>query len=121
MKILISEQQFSIITEQNTLLTILNSTTLISNLILLIRIATRGLNAISETPIGQKNLDKIQSLLKQSLAGGKTNLTESQMNKIKEQQKIILNVVAKDMGFKNWSELKEIKIKEFNKKLKKHS
>jgi hypothetical protein len=56
-------------------------------------------------------LERIQSLTKQSLAGGKVNITESEMEEIRQQSKIILNKVANEFGYSNWGELKSKKLR----------
>lgn len=114
MKYIIKEQK-----TLNTLLSILNSGTLVSNLVSLIYIISRGYNEFLERKISEDEFNKIQSLLKQSLANGNTNLSEKQMDKIRLQEKIILNRVAREAGYTNWIELKNDSVKNINKKAKK--
>ena len=67
----------------------------------------------------REELERLQSLTKQSLAGGKVNLTEKEMDKIRKDTKIILNKTANELGYNNWDELKTVKIKEINDRFKK--
>ena len=98
MKILLKESQYKLILEQKTLLSIINDVKFLSSLINLVRVISRGVES--------SDLDKIQSLVKQSLSGGKVKLTKEDMDMIRKNQKIILNTVAENMGFNNWTELK---------------
>lgn len=103
MKILINEHQYKLITEQKTLSSILNDVKFISSLITVVRVITRGVES--------SDLDRVQSLVKQSLSGGKVNLTKEDMAIIRKNQKIILNNVAENMGFSNWTQLKNNKLR----------
>jgi hypothetical protein len=114
MKYIIKEQK-----TLNTLLSILNSATLVSNLVSLIYVIARGYNAFSEEKISEDEFNKIQSLLKQSLANGNTNLSEKQMDKIRLQEKNILNRAARKAGYTTWTELKNDSVKNINKRAKK--
>lgn len=98
MKILLKESQYKLILEQKTLLSIINDVKFLPSLINLVRVISRGVES--------SDLDKIQSLVKQSLSGGKVKLTKEDMDMIRKNQKIILNTVAENMGFNNWTELK---------------
>jgi hypothetical protein len=103
MKILINEHQYKLITEQKTLSSVLNDVKFISSLITVVRVITRGVES--------SDLDRVQSLVKQSLSGGKVNLTKEDMAIIRKNQKIILNNVAENMGFRNWTQLKNNKLR----------
>ena len=103
MKILINEHQYKLITEQKTLSSVLNDVKFISSLITVVRVITRGVES--------SDLDRVQSLVKQSLSGGKVNLTKEDMAMIRKNQKIILNNVAENMGFSNWTQLKNNKLR----------
>jgi hypothetical protein len=103
MKILINERQYKLITEQKMLSTIINDVKFISSLITVVRAITRGVES--------SGLDRVQSLVKQLLSGGKVNLTNKDMDMIRKNQKIILNTVAENMGFSNWDFLKNNKLK----------
>jgi uncharacterized membrane protein len=107
-----------ILVEQKTLVSILNGTKLIGGLVTLVRAVTRLFNSESGKMI-REELERLQSLTKQSLAGGKVNLTEKEMNKIRKDTKIILNKTANELGYNNWDELKTVKIKEINDRFKK--
>jgi hypothetical protein len=98
MKILLKESQYKLILEQKTLLSIINDVKFLSSLINLVRVIARGVES--------SDLDRIQSLVKQSLSGGKVKLTKEDMYMIRKNQRIILNTVAENMGFNNWTELK---------------
>jgi hypothetical protein len=50
-------------------------------------------------------------LTKQSIAGGKIDITESEMNMIRQHAKVVLNRVANELGYNNWSELKSKKLR----------
>ena len=103
MKILINERQYKLITEQKMLSNIINDVKFLSSLITVVRVSTRGVES--------SDLDRIQSLVKQSLSGGKVNLTKEDMDMIRKNQKIILNTVAENMGFSNWTQLKNNKLR----------
>ena len=118
MNYLITESQYNLLTEQKTLVYTLNSVNFINNLITLVRTLTRGVESYLDNP---QSLEILQSLLKQSLSGGKKNLTEKDMEYIRSQEKLILNTVAKELGFENWTQLKETKVKELNKTIKSYS
>ena len=107
-----------ILVEQKTLVSILNGAKLIGGLVTLVRAVTRVFNSASGKMI-REDLERLQSLTKQSLAGGKVNLTEKEMDKIRKDTKIILNKTANELGYNNWDELKTIKIKEINDRFKK--
>ena len=98
MKILLKESQYKLIIEQKTLYSIINDVKFISSLIILVRVIARIVKS--------SDLERVQSLVKQSLSGGKVNLTKEDMDMIRRNQKIILNTVAENMGFSNWTELK---------------
>jgi hypothetical protein len=98
MRILLKESQYKLILEQKTLLSIINDVKFLSSLINLVRVIARGVQS--------SDLDRIQSLVKQSLSGGKVKLTKEDMDMIRKNQRIILNTVAENMGFNNWTELK---------------
>jgi len=98
MKILLKESQYKLILEQKTLLSIINDVKFLSSLINLVRAISRGVES--------SDLDRIQSLVKQSLSGGKVKLTKEDMDMIRKNQRIILNTVAENMGFNNWDKLK---------------
>jgi hypothetical protein len=98
MKILLKESQYRLILEQKTLLSIINDVKFLSSLINLVRVIARGVKS--------SELDRIQSLVKQSLSGGKVKLTKEDMDMIRKNQRIILNTVAENMGFNNWTDLK---------------
>lgn len=114
MKYIIKEQK-----TLTTLVSILNSVALISNLVTLIYIIARLYNESSKEKISEDEFNKIQSLLKQSLSNGNTNLTEKQMDNIRVQEKNILNRVAKKAGYYNWTEFKNDSVNNINKKAKK--
>ena len=116
MNYIISESQSKLLTEQKLLVNIINSTKFINSLASLTRAITRGVETVYEHNI--KELELIQSLIKQSLAGGQINISEKDMEIIRNQQKMILNSVANELGYDNWTHLKESKVKEINKKLK---
>jgi hypothetical protein len=98
MKILLKESQYRLILEQKTLLSIINDVKFLSSLINLVRVIARGVKS--------SELDRIQSLVKQSLSGGKVKLTKEDMDMIRKNQRIILNTVAENTGFNNWTDLK---------------
>jgi hypothetical protein len=103
MNILITERQYKLLIEQKSLVNIINDVKFLSSLITIVRLITRGVES--------SDLDKIQSLVKQVLSGGKVNLTKEDMDMIRKNQKIILNNVAENLGFDNWIHLKNNKSK----------
>ena len=115
MKYIISESQYKILSEQTKLVNIFNGTNFILNITTFIRTLTRSIEHVYNS---NPDFEKIQSLLKQSLAGGKKNLSEEEMNIIRKQQRIILNTVAVELGYNNWEHLKQITFKELNTKIK---
>ena len=100
MKCVITESQYQILLEQSTFLNLVNNTKTITGLILL---TARGFNS--------SGIDRIQSLVKQYIAGGKVNPSKKDMEVIRKYQKMILNNVAQNMGYDNWSELKNDALK----------
>lgn len=80
------------------LVELLNNSKLIPSLMTLVRIIGRSYNST--------HLERIQSLLKQSLANGKIDLTPEERQTIILQAKLILDEVAKKKGYKDWFDLK---------------
>jgi hypothetical protein len=103
--------------EQASLASILNGTKMIGGLVKLVGAVTRVFNTATGKTI-KDDLEQLQSLTKQSLAGGKVNLTEKEMEKIRKDAKIILNKTANELGYDNWTEMKNVKIKQFNNRFK---
>jgi hypothetical protein len=120
MKIVISERQYHVfLTEQPLVLSnTLNSVKFIGGLVTLVEAITRAYNLASGKKM-KESLDRIQSLTKQSLAGGRVDLTEEEMATIREQSKIVLNQVANKYGYNNWNELKNERIRKLNELIKK--
>jgi hypothetical protein len=119
MKIIISERQYRILLGEQTqvLSSVLNGMKFISGLVSLVESISRGYNTASGQKI-KDSLERVQSLTKQSLAGGRTDLTEGEMEIIRQYSKITLNKVANKFGYHNWTELKNEKIKKLNDSLK---
>ena len=101
MKFLITEKQHQILLEQKNFLSLLNNGKMITGLITIIRLIARSYNSY--------DFERLQSLVKQYLAGGKLKPSEKEMEIIRNYQKIILNNVAQNMGYGNWEELKNDK------------
>lgn len=102
MKCIITESQYQILLEQSsTFLNLINNVKTISGIIILL--SARGFNSTG--------VDRIQSLVKQYIAGGKINPNKKDMEVIRKYQKMILNNVALNMGYDNWSELKNDALK----------
>ena len=120
MKIIISERQYNLLlTEQPQVLTnALNGIKFIGGLIVLVEAITRAYNLASGKKM-KEYLERVQSLSKQSLAGGRVDLTEEEMATIREQSKIVLNGVANEYGYGNWNELKNERIRKVNELIKK--
>jgi hypothetical protein len=120
MKIIISERQYNLLlTEQPQVLTnALNGIKFIGGLVTLVEAITRAYNLASGKKM-KEYLERVQSLTKQSLAGGRVDLTEEEMATIREQSKIVLNRVANEYGYDNWNELKNERIRKVNELIKK--
>jgi hypothetical protein len=120
MKIIISERQYNLLlTEQPQVLTnALNGIKFIGGLVTLVEAITRAYNLASGKKM-KEYLERVQSLTKQSLAGGRVDLTEEEMAIIREQSKIVLNGVANEYGYDNWNELKNERIRKVNELIKK--
>jgi hypothetical protein len=120
MKIIISERQYNLLlTEQPQVLTnALNGIKFIGGLVTLVEAITRAYNLASGKKM-KEYLERVQSLTKQSLAGGRVDLTEEEMATIREQSKIVLNGVANEYGYDNWNELKNERIRKVNELIKK--
>jgi hypothetical protein len=120
MKIIISERQYNLLlTEQPQVLTnALNGIKFIGGLVALVEAITRAYNLASGKKM-KEYLERVQSLTKQSLAGGRVDLTEEEMATIREQSKIVLNGVANEYGYDNWNELKNERIRKVNELIKK--
>ena len=111
MEIILTESQYNkLLVEQQTLGSALNGVKFIGGLVTLVEAITRLYNVASGKTV-KDALERIQSLTKQSLAGGKINLTESEMEEIRQQSKIVLNGVANEFGYSNWNELKTKKLR----------
>jgi len=111
MEIILTESQYNkLLVEQQTLVRALNGVKFIGGLVTLVEAITRLYNVASGKTV-KEALERIQSLTKQSLAGGKVNITESEMEEIRQQSKIILNKVANEFGYSNWGELKSKKLR----------
>jgi hypothetical protein len=111
MKIILTESQYDkLLVEQVALSSALNGVKFIGGLITFVEAITRFYNVASGKTV-KEALERIQSLTKQSLAGGKVNITESEMEEIRQQSKIILNKVANEFGYSNWGELKSKKLR----------
>jgi hypothetical protein len=120
MKIILSERQYNLLlTEQRQALTnALNGIKFIGGLVTLVEAITRAYNLASGKKM-KEYLERVQSLTKQSLAGGRVDLTEEEMAIIREQSKIVLNGVANEYGYDNWNELKNERIRKVNELIKK--
>lgn len=103
MKIIITESQYKFLLEQKTLAEFINSIKLISSMVETIKIIARSLPHKKNL---KENLELIQSLTKQSLAGGRRDLSEKEMNKIRKNAKIILDRVASEFGYSDWKSMK---------------
>lgn len=110
MNIVITESQHRMLVEQQSLKNALNGVKFINGLIIIVGALARAYNSALGKNI-KNELELLQSLLKQSLAGGRTDLSESEMNIIRNQTKTILNKVSVSLGFENWSQFKEQKYK----------
>jgi uncharacterized protein (DUF1499 family) len=92
--------------EQKTLAEYINSIKLISSMVESIKIIARSLPHKKNI---RENLELLQSLTKQSLSGGKRNISEIEMNKIRRDSKIILDRVASEFGYNDWNSMKNSK------------
>jgi hypothetical protein len=122
MKIIIKESQYKLLVEQKRLSGIQNVAKLISRgLLTLVWAMTRGYNSFTAKKI-KDGLERVQSLTKQSLANGRVDLTDEEMNLIRENSKIILNGVANRLGYGNWNDLKNgnLQIRDVRNTIKKY-
>jgi hypothetical protein len=111
MKIIVTESQYDkLLVEQVALSSALNGVKFIGGLVTLVEVITRLYNSASGKQV-KEALERIQSLTKQSIAGGKIDITESEMNIIRQHAKVVLNKVANELGYNNWSELKSKKLR----------
>ena len=111
MEIILTESQYNkLLIEQQTLVSALNGVKFIGGLVTLVETITRLYNVASGKTV-KETLERIQSLTKQSIAGGKIDISESEMNMIRQQAKVVLNKVANELGYNNWGELKSKKLR----------
>lgn len=105
-QIQITEGHYKLLLEQKTLAEYINSIKLISSMVESIKIIARSLPHKKNI---RENLELLQSLTKQSLSGGKRNISEIEMNKIRRDSKIILDRVASEFGYNDWNSMKNSK------------